>query len=74
MRELAGVESGQGVLFLVRPDEPELPARVDENCALFDRIQDPGNVGTLLRAPARRPASSGCSCPPARRPHGRPRC
>lgn len=49
MRELASVESGQGVLFLVHPDEPEAPARIEENCVLLDRIQDPGNVGTLLR-------------------------
>jgi len=49
MRELASVESGQGVLFLVHPPEPELPGRIAENCVLFDRIQDPGNVGTLLR-------------------------
>ncbi|WP_019939134.1 RNA methyltransferase [Bordetella sp. FB-8] len=49
MRELASVESGQGVLFLVRPPEPGLPERIAENCVLFDRIQDPGNVGTLLR-------------------------
>ncbi len=49
MRDLASVESGQGVLFLVRPPEPEPPVRLAENCVLFDRIQDPGNVGTLLR-------------------------
>ncbi len=49
MRELASVDSGQGVLFLVRPPEPVLPERIAENCVLFDRIQDPGNVGTLLR-------------------------
>lgn len=49
MRDLASVESGQGVLFLVRSPEPQLPERIAENCVLFDRIQDPGNVGTLLR-------------------------
>ncbi|WP_454673796.1 TrmH family RNA methyltransferase [Achromobacter pestifer] len=49
MQSLASVESGQGVAFLVTPPALELPAVVDENCVLFDRIQDPGNVGTLLR-------------------------
>ncbi|SAI71151.1 RNA methyltransferase [Bordetella ansorpii] len=49
LRDIASVESGQGVVFAVRPPEPQLPARIDESCVLFDRIQDPGNVGTLLR-------------------------
>lgn len=49
MRALASVESGQGVAFVVTPPTPSLPRAVDENCVLFDRIQDPGNVGTLLR-------------------------
>ncbi|WP_332607663.1 TrmH family RNA methyltransferase [Achromobacter sp. ESBL13] len=49
MQSLASVESGQGVAFLVTPEPLEMPADIDENCVLFDRIQDPGNVGTLLR-------------------------
>lgn len=49
MHAVAAVESGQGVAFLVTPPVPALPAEVDETCVLFDRIQDPGNVGTLLR-------------------------
>jgi TrmH family RNA methyltransferase len=49
MRELASVESGQGVIFVVQPPEPAMPERIAETCVLFDRIQDPGNVGTLLR-------------------------
>jgi TrmH family RNA methyltransferase len=49
MRSLVAVESGQGVAFLVYPPRPRLPQSIDENCVLFDRIQDPGNVGTLLR-------------------------
>lgn len=50
MRSLAEVPSGQGVAFLVTPPSPMLPARLDENAVLLDRIQDPGNVGTLLRS------------------------
>ncbi|WP_313620024.1 RNA methyltransferase [Achromobacter sp.] len=49
MQSLAAVESGQGVAFLVTPPTLELPVQVEETCVLFDRIQDPGNVGTLLR-------------------------
>ncbi|NMK49408.1 RNA methyltransferase [Achromobacter sp. Bel] len=49
MQSVASVESGQGVAFVVTPPALELPALVEENCVLFDRIQDPGNVGTLLR-------------------------
>jgi len=49
MQSVASVESGQGVAFLVTPPALELPLAVEENCVLFDRIQDPGNVGTLLR-------------------------
>lgn len=46
---LASVESGQGVMFVVTLPAPTMPTEVVENCVLFDRIQDPGNVGTLLR-------------------------
>lgn len=49
LQSLASVESGQGVAFLVRPPQPELPARIEHACVMFDRIQDPGNVGTLMR-------------------------
>ncbi|AZY49123.1 TrmH family RNA methyltransferase [Bordetella avium] len=49
MRGLASVESDQGVAFVVRAPQLSLPERVGTNCVLLDRIQDPGNVGTLLR-------------------------
>jgi len=49
LRALEGVESGQGVLFLVEVDPSPLPARIDETCVWLDGVQDPGNVGTLLR-------------------------
>ena len=71
IQSLASVESGQGVAFVVAPPAPALPGAVDENCVLFDRIQDPGNVGTLLRTCAAAGVSA-CSWPPARPPPGRP--
>jgi TrmH family RNA methyltransferase len=46
---LASVESDQGVVFLVQPPQPMLADRIEESCLLLDRVQDPGNVGTLLR-------------------------
>jgi RNA methyltransferase, TrmH family len=46
---LASVESDQGVAFLVQPPQPDLPDRIEESCVLLDRVQDPGNVGTLIR-------------------------
>ena len=43
---------GQGVCFLVTPPKPELPVRITQNCLWLDRVQDPGNLGTLLRTAA----------------------
>ena len=39
----------QGVLFVVQPKLDTLPMRIKESIAILDRVQDPGNVGTLLR-------------------------
>lgn len=49
LKQLETVDTGQGVLFLVEPPAPTLPARLDEGMVWLDRVQDPGNVGTLLR-------------------------
>lgn len=49
---LSQVGHGQGVYFLVSAPAPELPSVIDHNCLWLDRIQDPGNVGTLLRTAA----------------------
>ncbi|AEC19581.1 RNA methyltransferase [Pusillimonas sp. T7-7] len=49
---LSQVEHGQGVYFLVMAPAPVLPARITHNCLWLDRLQDPGNVGTLLRTAA----------------------
>ena len=59
------VVQGQGLIFLAAAPQPASPERITENCLWLDRIQDPGNMGTLLRTAAaagmrRVYASSGC--------------
>ncbi|HEU0230432.1 MAG TPA: RNA methyltransferase [Burkholderiaceae bacterium] len=51
-RAVSGVEHGQGVLFVVRVPRPDVPPIIDRNCIWLDRVQDPGNLGTLLRTAA----------------------
>lgn len=52
MASISPVAGAQGVAFLVHHAAPTLPARIDHACLWLDRIQDPGNVGTLLRTAA----------------------
>jgi TrmH family RNA methyltransferase len=49
IRALSQVEHGQGVFFIVCVPLEVLPERIAHNCLCLDRIQDPGNVGALLR-------------------------
>jgi len=51
-RVLSQVEHGPAVFFLVDPPAAELPDQVTEGCLCLDRVQDPGNLGTLLRTAA----------------------
>lgn len=51
-RALSQVGHGQGVYFLVRAPAPERPALIRRSALWLDQIQDPGNVGTLLRTAA----------------------
>ena len=46
---LSSFTTTQGVLFVVQPKLDTLPMRIKESVVVLDRIQDPGNVGTLLR-------------------------
>ena len=52
MKALSSVEQGQGVAFVVQ--RPIVPAQLILKTAalLLDRVQDPGNLGTLLRTAA----------------------
>lgn len=49
---LSHVPQGQGVFFLVRAPMPTLPSSISGSSLWLDRVQDPGNVGTLLRTAA----------------------
>lgn len=49
---LSQVPHGQGVFFLVQAPVPAMPHTITGNSLWLDRVQDPGNVGTLLRTAA----------------------
>ena len=51
-RNLTHVDSPQGVLFLVNTPSCKVPAIIHENAVFLDRLQDPGNAGTILRSAA----------------------
>ena len=48
MRQISAQETPQGVLFVCRMPE-ETPLRMAAGCLILDGIQDPGNLGTILR-------------------------
>ena len=48
-KALSALEQGVGIAFLIDTPRPPLPSKLDEDCVYLDRLQDPGNVGTILR-------------------------
>ncbi len=48
MESLSSMKTPQGVLFICRLPQ-ELPPELHPGMLLLDRIQDPGNLGTILR-------------------------
>lgn len=46
------VENGVGLLLLVDTPNPEVPAVLSESAVLLDGVQDPGNLGSVLRSAA----------------------
>ncbi|MCP5264596.1 MAG: RNA methyltransferase [Burkholderiaceae bacterium] len=49
-RQVSQVANGRGPIALVPTPAPSLPAVLDEDTVYLDGIQDPGNVGTILRS------------------------
>jgi TrmH family RNA methyltransferase len=66
MRDLGLVDTPSGMLAVVSTPEAKQAFRLDQDAILLDGVQDPGNLGTLLRTAAAagvRQAilSSGCA-------------
>lgn len=49
MQYVSPMEAPQGVLFTVRLPQLALPETLGAHCLVLDGVQDPGNVGTILR-------------------------
>ncbi len=48
-RELSQVENGVGIAFVIDTPSHPMPERIDADGVYLDGLQDPGNVGTILR-------------------------
>lgn len=51
MREISGLESPAALGFVIDLPEP-VPVQNDAACVILDRVQDAGNVGSILRSAA----------------------
>jgi TrmH family RNA methyltransferase len=49
---LSQVEHGVGLLFVVDTPQADMPARLTQSAVLLDNLQDPGNLGSILRSAA----------------------
>lgn len=47
---LSQVEHGVNLLFLVETPQPSMPEALTRSAVLLDGVQDPGNVGSILRS------------------------
>lgn len=51
-KAVSQVDHGPGLLAAIATPRPALPARIDTDCVLVEHLQDPGNLGSLLRSAA----------------------
>ncbi|MFM9437627.1 RNA methyltransferase, TrmH family [Janthinobacterium sp. CG_23.3] len=49
---LSQVEHGVGILFVIETPQRAVTAALSESAVLLDNLQDPGNVGSILRSAA----------------------
>jgi TrmH family RNA methyltransferase len=49
---LSQVENGIGLLFVIATPAPKAPATLHETSLFLDNLQDPGNLGSILRSAA----------------------
>ncbi len=49
---LSQVEHGVGLLFVVDTPQTTMPSRLAQSAVLLDNLQDPGNLGSILRSAA----------------------
>jgi RNA methyltransferase, TrmH family len=50
--ELSGLMQGGDIAQVVATPKHALPARLDQDCLVLDQVQDPGNLGSILRTAA----------------------
>ena len=51
-KAVSHVEHGPGLLAAIATPQPVLPATIETDCLLIEHLQDPGNLGSLLRSAA----------------------
>ncbi|MCM1512319.1 MAG: RNA methyltransferase [Oxalobacter formigenes] len=49
-KEISQVEEGAGICFIIEPPVCPLPENLVQTVVLLDRVQDPGNLGSILRS------------------------
>lgn len=60
---LSQVENGVGLLLLIRPLQSPPPSRLTTSAVLLDGLQDPGNLGSILRSAAAAGIRQICCAP-----------